>query len=390
MRSKLRFLGGLVAGLGAMYWLDPRIGGRRRALVRDGAFRMRRKLERGVDATLRDIANRVQGGVASLRSRFGDDSATERVLHERVRSRLGRWVSHPHAIGVTVESGGRVILHGPIMADERAKLVTTLSSIRGVTEIDDRLEAYDADTARSVPALQGGESPPGERPEWLQERWSPAFRLAAVLTGGSLLAYALRRRDALAPIMGIAGGGLLVRALSNRGARDLLEPMAGQPAVGIHRRFEIRVPPDEIFEIWSRFENVPRFLPNVKEVRILSNARSRWLVEGPLGIPATWDMRITRKAPDRLLAWESEPDSPLPNAGIVRFEPSGESTIIDLQLSYTPPTGALGDAAAQFFGSDLDSQVDEALGRLKTFLEMGHASRVASQVSERVGAKSGA
>jgi uncharacterized membrane protein len=389
MRTNLKFLGGLAAGLGAMYWLDPRIGGRRRALVRDSAVRIRRKLERGVEATLRDITNRIQGTVASLRSRLGDDSATERVLHERVRSRLGRWVSHPHAIGVTVEFGGRVILYGPVLADERAKLVNALSSVRGVMEIDDRLEAYDADTARSVPALQGGQPPPGERPEWLQERWSPAFQLAAVLTGGALLGYALRRRDVLAPIMGIVGGGLLVRALSNRGTRDVLEPITGQPTVGIHRRLEIRVPPDEIYEIWSRFENVPRFLPNVKEVRVLSNVRSRWLVEGPLGIPATWDMRITRKVPDRLLAWESEPDSPLPNSGVVRFEPTGESTIIDLRLSYTPPTGALGDAAAQFFGSDLDSQVDEALGRLKTFLEMGHASRVATQVSERVGARNG-
>jgi len=56
--NKLLLLG---LGAGAMYLFDPRMGRRRRALVRDKAVHYSKKLQCAVDTVGQDLANRVEG-----------------------------------------------------------------------------------------------------------------------------------------------------------------------------------------------------------------------------------------------------------------------------------------------------------------------------------------
>ena len=150
---------GLGLGASAMYLLDPDRGRRRRAMMRDGL------LSRAIDSEVflrkssRDIGNRARGMAAKTRNRvFPGGPVEDDVLAERVRSKMGRYVSHPGAIEVTT-ADGRVTLRGQILADEARSLVRAAESVRGVREVEDRLEIYSEPGA--VPALQGGGPRPG-------------------------------------------------------------------------------------------------------------------------------------------------------------------------------------------------------------------------------------
>src|SRR5437763_385294 len=66
----------------------------------------------------RGFGSRARGawsGLRSLPGRLTGEAVPDDVLVERVRAKLGRYISHPHAIEVDV-SGGRICLTGPALA----------------------------------------------------------------------------------------------------------------------------------------------------------------------------------------------------------------------------------------------------------------------------------
>jgi uncharacterized membrane protein len=71
MGTSNAFLKGALVGAGTLYFFDPRMGNRRRALVADQFRRLTRKAECAVDAGVRDLRNRTQGFVHDVES-FAD------------------------------------------------------------------------------------------------------------------------------------------------------------------------------------------------------------------------------------------------------------------------------------------------------------------------------
>jgi osmotically-inducible protein OsmY len=120
--------------------------------MRDKLTRLLRQTGEGVDATMRDMSNRISGGINEVYQSVQPDEASDAQLAERVRATLGRVVSHPHAIDVTAENG-RVCLSGPILAHEVQPLLRAASSVRGVAGIDNQLDIHEQ--AGNIPALQG-------------------------------------------------------------------------------------------------------------------------------------------------------------------------------------------------------------------------------------------
>src|SRR5579875_2274727 len=151
----LNSMGAAILGAGAMYFLDPDRGRRRRALVRDKAIRLTHQMQRGFEKAGRDLANRQKGiaAAASAYIRFRPEEPPDSALEARVRSRLGRLCSPPHAIDVTARQG----------------------------------------VARK--------SPP--RFELFQENWSPATRLLTGSAGMGLAIYGLVRGGFWGTVMGI-------------------------------------------------------------------------------------------------------------------------------------------------------------------------------------------
>src|SRR6266446_3741010 len=117
MNKGLAFGAGLGIGTVVMYMLDPDRGNRRRAVLRDKLAYATKKTGKGIEITARDLRNRAQGIAASIQSKFTSAEIDDAVLVDRVRSKLGRIVSHPGAIKVASENG-KVILSGPILEAE--------------------------------------------------------------------------------------------------------------------------------------------------------------------------------------------------------------------------------------------------------------------------------
>ena len=152
----LMFIGGVGVGVGLMYMLDPDRGRRRRALVRDKMASVAGSVPDAVASTARDLRNRARGVAAGAKSLFTSDEAPDEVVVERVRSKIGRVVSHPHAVRVAAEQG-LVVLSGPVLADEVDDLLSCVSSVRGVVRVENQLEVHER--AGDVPGLQGGHAP---------------------------------------------------------------------------------------------------------------------------------------------------------------------------------------------------------------------------------------
>ncbi len=143
-----------------------------------------------IDATRRDLTNRVSGAAAMARGLRHRAPVDDQVLLERVRARLGRAVSHPRAIDVGVAEG-IVTLRGPILASEVTRLLRSVGRVRGVRDVVDALEAHE--TPANVPSLQGGSTPPGLRTAILHGEWSPTTRLMTGLLAAAGTGLAARR-----------------------------------------------------------------------------------------------------------------------------------------------------------------------------------------------------
>ena len=130
----------MAAGAVLMYLFDPDRGKRRRAGIRDRAVGTWHDLAAQLDKAGRDFSNRAQGLVAEVKGVMHEPDRS--VVVERVRSRIGRAVSHPHAITVTANDGS-VVLQGLVLQNEVDRLLRAAKSVPGVRSIEDRLEVHE-------------------------------------------------------------------------------------------------------------------------------------------------------------------------------------------------------------------------------------------------------
>lgn len=149
------------AGLGAglMYLFDPDRGKRRRALLRNRAEHATRIARDVAGKTQRDVRNHLRGVFAEVQTLFKTGEVSDPVLEARVRSKLGRVVSHPHAVEVKTHNG-IVKLSGPVLVDELHPLLDAVAAIGGVKSIENWVEVHEQPGA--IPALQGGRPPQGD------------------------------------------------------------------------------------------------------------------------------------------------------------------------------------------------------------------------------------
>ena len=212
MEQAIRMLTGAGVGAGLMYFLDPDRGRGRRAMARDKFVRLSHETRHAADIVARDAANRTHGLWARMRSVGDGETPSDRVLVARVRSQLGRCVSHPRAVTVTSEDG-TVTLAGPILAREVDHLLACAARVPGVRGVQNRLEVHP--TASDHPALQGGIPRTGDRGGLFQESWSPTLRVAAGAAGVGLMGNCLAQRNLVSALLGTVGFGLFLRAAAN-------------------------------------------------------------------------------------------------------------------------------------------------------------------------------
>jgi uncharacterized membrane protein len=369
------WLGGLAAGAVAMYLGDPDRGRRRRALMKDKMNSMAVRTRSAIDVASRDLANRTRGMGAQARHavKRRREQTDDVIIRERVRTRIGRAVSHPHAIGVAVQNG-RAVISGPVLAHEKAQLLAAVRRVPGVTGVDDNLDVHA--TPNGISSLQG-EGRSGSSWSALQDSWPPGMRAAALIGGGILGLLAWRRSSPSRALLTAISMGLMARSAVNRPL------LAASDSRGAHihqnKTIHIGAPIESVFDAFSQYENFPQFMSHVKEVRDLGNGRSHWIVTGPAGMSAEWDAILTKSERPECLAWCSEAGSLVQNAGEIHFEQEEGGTRVSIHTWYRPPAGALGHMVASLFGRDPKHQMDDDLMRMKAYIEHGTPPRDAAQ-----------
>jgi uncharacterized membrane protein len=126
----------------------------------------------------------------------------------------------------------------------------------------------------------------------------------------------------------------------------------------IEKSIEVACPVRTVYNQWTQFEEFPRFMAGVKEVKQLDDTHVHWHAE-IWGKDKEWDAEITEQVPDQVIAWRSV--SGAANAGTVRFEPvSHDRTLVRLIMEYEPE-GAVektGDAVG-VFGARVQNTVED-------------------------------
>ena len=110
----------------------------------------------------------------------------------------------------------------------------------------------------------------------------------------------------------------------------------------IEETVEVYVPVRAAYDQWTQFEEFPRFMEGVREVRRIDDTRLRW-VGDQAGRAAEWDTEIVAQEPQRRISWRSTGGPH--NDATVAFEPIGDdATRVHLAIEHDPQ-GAGGHAA---------------------------------------------
>jgi len=350
MNNILISASGFALGAATMYFLDPVSARRRRALTRDKLVRAVHDAERGIDITSRDLKHRAFGTFAGLKSRFSSTDTPEQKLVARVRSALGRVVSHPHAVHVRAR-GGTVILEGQILTDEVDHLIKTVCAVKGVDNVENRLEVHR--TSSNIPALQGHGRAPGYKFDIMQANWSPTTRLAVGASGVALISQTVVRPGPLRLGMGGVGGILLARAFTNLELAQFFGFSPVRRGFNIEKTININAPVNKVFDFFSDYANFPHFMRHVRRVTGDETGVSHWLIDGPAGVTCSWDAELTRYEPYEAIAWKTVDKSIIKHAGLITFHDNGDSsTQVHIRLTYNPPAGYMGHLFAKILGSN--------------------------------------
>ena len=131
--------------------------------------------------------------------------------------------------------------------------------------------------------------------------------------------------------------------------------------------------PEEVYQFWRNFQNLPRFMRHLESVADLGDGRSQWKVKGPAGMEVEWDATIVADVPNEVITWRSLENADVDHAGAVRFERAAgdRGTIVRVNLEYKPLAGVLGATVAKLFGEEPEQQLDDDLRRFKQVMEVG-------------------
>lgn len=228
-------------------------------------------------------------------------------------------------------------------------------------------------------------------------------RLAAVVGGGALLLFYLRKVTLADALLAVAGGTLIYKGIGEgsinlnnlAGAKRLregLEDFTGRAkewAQGVRSQIEerfigeiepihveksivINKTPEALYAFWRNVENLPQVMSHLESVTQTRGKRSHWVAKGPAGIPIEWDAEITAEKKNEMISWRALEEADVPNEGSVYFVKAAEGqTELRVSLDYTPPAGQIGAAIARLFGEEPSQKIEEDLNNFKQAVEEG-------------------
>ena len=349
-----KLLGGAAAGALLMYMLDPDRGSARRSMSTAAIRNAGSRTGSALGNVWHGIGERVGAMTHSAADAAGD-------MIDDAGARANRMLESAKPDGAATRAWNDTVNGVSRMADTAGSNLDVAGSRLS------RLASQAGDSVMGALNLHG------------RDDLNALLRNPAVVGGGLLGLLGLMRRSPLAGMLGLAGLALAARSSGGQGLSNLLGSASGSGrSVELEKSIRIDASPEDVYELWSNYENFPRFMSHVVEVRDIGRRRSHWVVQGPAGSQFEWDSVLTEQSKGKRLAWRSEPGAQIANAGSVTFEPYRGGTLATVRLSYTPPAGMVGHGLAVLLGSDPKRQMDDDLARMKHFIERGIIPRDAA------------
>ena len=233
-------------------------------------------------------------------------------------------------------------------------------------------------------------------------------RVLSVVAGGALALAGVRRCDLAGVGLALVGAALVRRGatghsaiyrqlgLSSADGRSVPRRARGEVvsraatvdarrAIKVERAITIRRAPAELYALWRDFEQLPRFMRHIVDVRNADRRHSHWVARLDGGKTVEWDAEIVNDLPGELIAWKTVGDPDVAHAGSVHFRPApaDRGTIVRIVLDYEPPARGMIERIAHVFGHAPDQMVAEELRRFKRLAETGEIISTEGQTSGR-------
>jgi uncharacterized membrane protein len=130
----------------------------------------------------------------------------------------------------------------------------------------------------------------------------------------------------------------------------------------IEESVEVEAPLRAVYDQWTQFEEFPRFMEGVEEVRQLDNTHVHWVAELG-GSRHEWDAEITEQLPDERVAWRNTDGKE--NAGVVTFHKlDDERSRVMVQMDWVP------EGIKEKLGDALGISDRRVMGDLERFKEL--------------------
>ncbi|PWC33109.1 SRPBCC family protein [Azospirillum sp. TSO35-2] len=234
-------------------------------------------------------------------------------------------------------------------------------------------------------SFRAGLSRLGAQPAGSGQRW------IALVGGTALGVLGVRRAGWSGAVLALGGAGLFVagalglRPFGDKALRPSVDPAAWRNHGPATRRrsltpertqavVTIAAEPAVVFRFWRNFANLPKLMPQLDRVDVLSATESLWVAaDGGSGDePLRWRCVLDRVDEDRLLTWHTVGGTALPHRASLMLAPApgDRGTEVRLTLVYRVPAT---DVAARL-GVTPEAQAQEALWRLKQRIETGELS----------------
>ncbi|MFD6244458.1 SRPBCC family protein [Streptomyces roseolus] len=133
----------------------------------------------------------------------------------------------------------------------------------------------------------------------------------------------------------------------------------------VYDTIEVEAPLRQVYDQWTQFEEFPRFMDGVEEVRQLDDRLCHWRTK-VAGATREFDTEIVDQLPDERIAWRTVGGA-VRQKGVVTFERvDDEHTLVHLKMEVEP--SGMTDRIGQAMGF-VEQRIEGDLHRFKDFIE---------------------
>lgn len=144
------------------------------------------------------------------------------------------------------------------------------------------------------------------------------------------------------------------------------------------KSIRVAAPVAEVYRFWRNFENLPRFMENVKDVRPMGAEVWHWTVKGPMNTSLEFDARLTEDQTNKSIGWNSR-EGAIGTSGVVTFADLQDNTEVHVVMQwFDTPLGRGGESLSKVI-ADPAKMLEEDLRRFKEAIEQ---RRVTQDVSD--------